>query len=107
MSEFDERKAGQEKKFELDQALEFKAGARRNKLIGLWVAGLMGLGDEEAQAYAKSVAIADFEEAGDEDVLRKLRADIAAKGLSVSEHELRSRMAGLLDEARAQIRAGG
>lgn len=107
MSEFDERETGQEKKFEMDQALEFKAGARRNKLIGLWAAGLMGLSDEEAQAYAKSVAVADFAEAGDEDVLRKLRTDIAAKGISVSEHELRTRMALLLDEARAQIRSGG
>lgn len=107
MSEFNEREKGQEKKFELDQALDFKAGARRNKLIGLWAAGLMGLSDEAAQAYAKSVAMADFEEGGDEDVLRKLRADIAAKGISVSEHELRTRMAMLLDEARAQIRADG
>ena len=106
MSEFENRQKGQEKKFEMDQELEFKAGARRNKLIGLWAAGLMGLAGEEAQAYAKSVVLADFEEAGDEDVLRKLRADFTAKNVSVSEHELASKMAVLLDEARAQIRAG-
>ncbi len=107
MSGFDERQKGQEKKFELDQALEFRAGARRNKLIGLWAAGLMGLSGDAAQAYATSVAMADFEEAGDEDVLRKLRADFAAKGVTVSDQDLRTRMAALLDEARAQIRADG
>lgn len=106
MSEFDNRQKGQEKKFELDQELEFKAGARRNKLIGLWAAGLMGLAGEEAQAYAKSVVLADFDEAGDGDVLRKLRADFSAKGVSVSDHELRAQMAALLDAARGQIRAG-
>ncbi len=107
MSGFDERQKGQEKKFELDQALEFRAGARRNKLIGLWAAGLMGLSGDAAQAYATSVAMADFEEAGDEDVLRKLRADFAAKGVTITDHQLRARMAELLDEARAQIRADG
>lgn len=106
MSEFQDRQKGQEKKFELDQELEFKAGARRNKLIGLWAAGLMGLAGDEAQAYAKSVVLADFEEAGDEDVLRKLRADLDAKAIAVTDHQLRARMAELLDEARALIRAG-
>lgn len=106
MSEFENRQKGQEKKFEMEQDLEFKAGARRNRLIGLWAAGLMGLTGDEAQAYAKSVVLADFEEAGDEDVLRKLRADLDAKAIAITDHQLRSRMAELLDEARAQIRAG-
>lgn len=106
MSEFENRQMGQEKKLEMERDFEFKAGARRNRLIGLWAASLMGLGGEEAQAYAQGVVLADFQEAGDDDVLRKLRADLDAKGIPITDHQLRSRMAELLDEARAQIRAG-
>lgn len=106
MSEFESRQKGQEKKFEMEQDFEFKAGARRNRLIGLWAAGLMGLTGEETQAYAQGIVLADFQEAGDDDVLRKLRADLDAKGVKITDHQLRSRMAELLDEARAQIRAG-
>ena len=76
MSQFDDRKRAQETKFELDQQLEFKAQARRAKLVGLWAAGLIGLSGEEADAYAKSVVVADLEEAGTEDVFRKIRADL-------------------------------
>ena len=106
MSGFDDRERAQEKKFELDQELEFKAVARRNKLLGLWAAGLMGKAGEDADAYAKSVVMADFEEAGDDDVFRKIRGDLDAAGVSQSDHQIRGRMAELLDEARAQVKAG-
>jgi hypothetical protein len=106
MNDFDDRKRAQEKKFELDQELEFKATARRNKLLGLWAAGLMGKPADEADVYAKAVVAADFEEAGDDDVFRKIRADFDAAGVAQSDHQIRARMAELLDEARAQIKAG-
>jgi hypothetical protein len=106
MSEFDDRKRAQEKKFELDQELEFKANARRNKLLGLWAAGLMGKTGEDAEAYAKAVVMADFEEAGDDDVFRKVRADFDAAGIAQSDHQIRARTSELLDEARTQIKAG-
>lgn len=106
MSEFDDRKRAQEKKYELDQEAEFKAQARRAKLVGLWAAGLMGLAGPDAEAYAKSVVLADLEEAGEDDLFRKIRADLDAKGVAQSDHQIRAHMAELLDEARAQIKAG-
>lgn len=106
MSEFDDRKRAQEKQFELDQEAEFKAHARRAKLVGLWVAGLMGLDEEAAAAYAKSVVLADLEEAGEDDLFRKVRADLDAKGVVQSDHQIKQHMADLLDEARQQIRDG-
>lgn len=106
MSEFEDRGRAQEKKYELDQELEFKAQARRNKLLGLWAAGLMGVAGAEAEAYAKSVVAADFAQPGEEDVFEKIKADLAAKGAAVSEHQIRHHMAELLVEARAQIQAG-
>lgn len=106
MSEFDDRKRAQEKKFELDQEQEFKAQARRAKLVGLWAAGLMGLSGEDADAYAKSVVLADLEEAGEDDLFRKIKADLDSKGVAQTEHQVRARMADLLEEARAQIKAG-
>lgn len=106
MSGFDDRERAQEKKFELDQELEFKAVARRNKLLGLWAAGLMGKSGEAADAYAKTVVMADFEEAGDDDVFRKIRGDLDASNVAQSDHQIRARMAELLDEARAQVKAG-
>ncbi|MBU6372585.1 MAG: DUF1476 family protein [Alphaproteobacteria bacterium] len=106
MSGFDDRERAQEKKFELDQELEFKAVARRNKLLGLWAAGLMGKSGEAADAYAKTVVMADFEEAGDDDVFRKIRGDLDAANVAQSDHQIRARMAELLDEARAQVKAG-
>jgi hypothetical protein len=104
MTGMDDRKQAQEKKFEIDQELEFKANARRNKLLGLWAAGLMG--EADAEAYAKSVVMADFQEAGDDDVFRKIKGDLAAKGVAQSDHQIRHKMAELLDEARAQVKAG-
>jgi len=79
MSTFDEREKGYEKKFALDQDLKFKAEARRNKLIAAWAAEKLGLNSEDVADYAKEIQRADFEEAGDKDVERKLRADFDAK----------------------------
>ena len=105
MSSFDDRGRGEEKKFELSQELEFKAQARRNKLLGLWAADLMGVSGPAAEEYAKSVVAADFEEKGDDDVFRKIRGDLDAKGVTQSDHQIRSRMSDLLNEARAQVKS--
>ena len=107
MSTFDEREKGFERKFALDSEMEFKAMARRNKLLGLWAAQKMGLKGDAAESYAKEVVKADFQEAGDDDVLRKVKGDMEAKGLSFSEHQIRREMDELLVEARAQIKSGG
>jgi len=106
MGQFDDRERAEEKKFELDQEREFKAMARRNKLLGLWAAGLLGKTGEDAEAYAKAVVLVDFEEAGDDDVFRKLRKDFDAAGVAQSDHQIRAHMTELLAEARQQIRDG-
>lgn len=106
MSSFDDREKAHEKKFQLDQELEFKAQARRAKLVGLWVAGLIGLKGDEAEAYAKSVVIADLEEAGEEDLFRKLRTDLDLHSVELSDHQIRARMEEALAEARASVAAG-
>jgi hypothetical protein len=106
MSTFDERKDAFEKKFAHDEELRFKAMARRNKLLGLWAAEKLGKSGADADAYAKSVVLADFQEAGDSDVLRKVRADLEAGGVTVSEGELRSRMTDLLARAVEEVQAG-
>ncbi len=103
MSGFDQRKKDAETKFKHDQELQFKATSRRNKLLGLWAAELMGLSGQAANDYAMSVVRADFEEAGDDDVVRMLLADLGRKGANVDEHKLRKRMAELMDEAMRQI----
>jgi hypothetical protein len=103
MSSFDERQKGFEKKFEKDQELQFKATARRNKLAGLWAAGLMGLNGDAAETYAKEVVKADFEEAGDDDVVRKLVADLKAKNIAQSEHQIRRKLDELFGVAREQL----
>ena len=103
MSTFDKRQEGFEKKFAHDAELRFKAEARRNKLLGLWAAELMGLTGQEAEDYAKEVVKADFEEPGDEDVFRKVRADFDAKGVEQSDHQLRRTMDELLQTAVEQI----
>ncbi len=107
MSQFDDRKRGQETKFQLDQELEFKAQARRAKLVGLWAADLMGLTDGAADDYAKSVVVADLEEAGVEDLFRKLRADLDQHAVELSDHQIRAKMDECLAEARASIAAAG
>jgi hypothetical protein len=107
MSGFDDRKKGQEAKFAHDAELRFKAEARRNKLLGLWAAEQMGLSEEHAKEYAGEVVAADFAEAGDEDVFRKVAADLKAKGASVSDDMLRKKMVELVGTAREQILSEG
>lgn len=107
MSTFDKREEGFERKFAHDEELRFKASARRNKLLGLWAAGLMGMEGDDAAAYAKEVIKADFEEAGDDDVFRKIRGDFDAKGVEQSDHQIRRQMDELMAEAVAQIEREG
>ncbi|MEM8878179.1 MAG: DUF1476 domain-containing protein [Pseudomonadota bacterium] len=103
MTTFDKREEGFEKKFAHDAELRFKAEARRNKLLGLWAAEKMGLTGDEAEAYAKTVVMADFEEPGDEDVFRKVRADFDDKGIDQTDHQIRRTMDELLAQAIDQI----
>ena len=103
MSGFDDRRKGQEGKFAHDAELRFKAEARRNKLLGLWAAEHMGLSEEHAKEYAAEVVASDFEEAGDEDVFRKIQGDLKAKGASVSDDMIRQKMIELVITAREQV----
>jgi len=103
MTTFDKRKDAYESKFAHDEALRFKAEARRNKLLGLWAAGLLGKSGEEADSYAREVVRSDFEEPGDEDVFRKIRADFDAAGVDQSDHQLRRTMDDLMEEAIKQV----
>ena len=107
MSGFDDRRKGQEGKFAHDAELRFKAEARRNKLLGLWAAEHMGLSEEHAKEYAAEVVASDFEEAGDEDVFRKVSADLKAKGLDIGDDVIRQKMAQLVLVANEQIAAEG
>ncbi|MCY1128010.1 DUF1476 domain-containing protein [Frigidibacter sp. RF13] len=100
MTTFDERENAFENKFAHDEELRFKVAARRNKLVGLWAAGLLGKSGADADAYAKSVVIADMEEAGDEDVVRKLAGDLGAKA---DEAAIRAKLAEFYVEAKRQI----
>jgi hypothetical protein len=104
MTTFDKRQEGFEKKFAHDEELRFKATARRNKLLGLWAAEKMGLSGAEADAYAKEVVRADFEEAGDEDVFRKIRKDFDDKKVSQSDHQIRRTMDELMATAMDQLK---
>ncbi len=106
MTTFDKREEGFEKKFAHDEELRFKANARRNKLLGLWAAGKLGLAGPAAETYAKEVVVADFEEAGDDDVFRKLRKDFDAKGVTESDQQIRTVMIELMGQAIEQIKAG-
>ena len=105
MTTFDKREEGFEKQFAHDEELRFKAMARRNKLLGLWAAGVIGKSGADAEAYAKEVVLADFEEAGDNDVLRKVTKDLQAKG--VTEQQIRAQMTELLAQAVEQIKKSG
>ncbi|MEX2318729.1 MAG: DUF1476 domain-containing protein [Bauldia sp.] len=104
MTTFDKRKDAFESKFAHDAELQFKAGARRNKLLGLWAAGLLGKTGGDADAYAKEVVAADFERAGDEDVFEKVRKDFDVAGVDQSDHQLRRTMDDLMQTAIEQIR---
>lgn len=106
MTTFDKREEGFEKRFALDEEARFKAVARRNKKLGLWAAQILGLSGEAAEAYAKEVVVADLQEAGDEDVFRKLRGDFDAKGVVVSDHQIRRNMDEFLAQAAAEVKAG-
>jgi len=103
MATFDDRKRGEEAKFAMDQAADFKVMARRNKLLGLWAADLMDLSGSDADAYAKEVVLSDLEEVGDEDVFRKIRGDFDIKGVDRSDTRIREHMAELIAVAREQL----
>jgi hypothetical protein len=102
----DQRKDAAEKKYAHDEEIVFKANARRNKLLGLWAAEKMGKTGADAEAYAKSVIMADFEEAGDDDVFRKVKADLDAANAGQSEHQIRRTMEELMATALEQVKAG-
>lgn len=104
MSGVSDREKAYENKFAHDQELKFKAEARRNRLLGLWAAELLGKSD--ADAYAKEVVVSDFDEAGDEDVFRKVRADFDASGVTITDVELRTKMLELLGVAIDQVSKG-
>ena len=106
MATFDKRKEGYESKFARDEELRFKSTARRNKLLGLWAAEKLGKSGDDAQTYAREVIRADMQEAGDEDVFRKIRADFDAAGVQQSDHQIRRTMEELIAEAVAEIEAG-
>jgi hypothetical protein len=103
---FDDRKDAFEKRFAHDEELRFKATARRNKLLGLWAAEKLGKTGADVDAYAKAVVLSDFEEAGDEDVVRKVVADFAMAKVEQSDHQIRRTMDELMAVAIEQIKAG-
>jgi hypothetical protein len=103
---FDKREEGFEKQFAHDEELRFKATARRNKLLGLWVAEKLGMSGNDANTYAKDVVMADFEEAGEDDVFRKVRKDLDDKKVAVGDQDIRKAMVDLMGQAIEQIKAG-
>lgn len=103
MTTFDEREKSFERKFALDQDLKFKSEARRNRKLAEWVAGLLGISGDGIDAYAKEVRRADLAAAGDADVFNKVRKDFDAKGVKISDQELRAKMDVLLAEAVAEV----
>ena len=107
MTGIDDRGDAFENKFAHDEALQFKAMARRNKLLGVWAAEKLGISDEEAAEYAKSVVRSDFEEPGEEDVYRKIKGDFDEANVDVSEADIRSAMSDLMAQAQEQIQNEG
>jgi len=103
MTTFNDREKAFEDKYKHDQDLQFKVEVRRNKLLGLWVAEMLGLSGADAEAYAKEVVSADFEEPGDADVIRKIQGDTKPKNIDLSEHRLRKKMDELIAVAKEQI----
>jgi hypothetical protein len=103
MTTFNEREKAFEKKYEHDQDLKFKVNARKNKLLGLWAAGLIGKSGADAEAYAKDVVMADLEKPGDSDVIEKLVKDLAAAGKPMEDHSIRRQAERMAEEAKAQI----
>jgi hypothetical protein len=106
MTSFDKREEAFERQFAHDEELKFKAEARRNRMLGLWAAEQLGKAGADADAYAKEVVVADFQEAGDQDVLHKVLGDLTAKGIAVTESDIRAKMLELLATAVAQVKAG-
>ena len=107
MTTFDKREEGFEKQFAHDEELKFKATVRRDKLLGLWAAEKLGLTGPAAEAYAKEVVMADIESTGDHDMFGKIRKDLDAKGVSLSDHQIRRTMDELMARAIAEIKASG
>lgn len=103
MTQFKDRERGFEAKFAHDEEMKFRAQSRRNKLLGLWAADLMGLEGADAESYAREVIKADFEEAGDEDVFRKLKRDLDAKKVEISDDRIRRTINEKMAEAKAQL----
>lgn len=106
MSSFDDRERAEEARYALDQETQFKVTNRRNRLLGLWAAGLMGVTGDAAETYAKTVVLADLEEAGDDDVIRKVKGDLDKAGVAKTDLEIREELARLLPVAREQILKG-
>ena len=103
MTDFNDRERAEEAKFAHDEEMQFRIHARRNRLLGTWAAERMGLSAAEAEAYAKSVVQADFEEAGDEDVIRKLLGDLVSAGVDVSEADVRAALEAKSVDARRAL----
>jgi hypothetical protein len=106
MTTFDKRKEGFEKRFALEEEQRFKAEARRNRLLGLWAAEKLGFTGDAAMAYAKEVVAADFEEAGDADVVRKVLGDLSAKGAAITEQAIRAKMNDFTAQVLTEVKAG-
>ncbi len=106
MTTFDKREEGFEKKFALDEEQKFKAEARRNKLLGLWVAEKLGLSGDAANSYAKEVVAAEFEGTDDAGVIRKVTGDLAARNVAIAEQQIRVKMDELMAQAIVQVKAG-
>ena len=106
MTDFKDRERAEEAKFALDGETAFRIAARRNRLLGEWAAGLMNLTPEEAAAYSKAVVQADFEESGDEDVVRKLLGDLTAAQVDISEGDIRAKLEEMTIESRRQLLGG-
>jgi hypothetical protein len=103
MTQFDDRERAFESKFAHDEQMNFRIVARRNRLVGEWAARKMGLSEEETASYAKDVVRADFEEAGDDDVIRKLVGDLTSAGVEIDESQIREALEHKLVEAKRQI----
>ncbi|MBM3545879.1 MAG: DUF1476 domain-containing protein [Alphaproteobacteria bacterium] len=103
MTGFDDRKKDAEKRFQLDEEMRFKVNARRTKLLGLWVAGQMGLSGDAAETYAKSLVIEDMSKPGDDDVVSKAIADLKGKGIDMTEHRIRKELEEFGKQARDQL----
>jgi hypothetical protein len=104
MTTFDERKRAEESRYKHDQELMFKARNRGNRMFGRWVAEQLGLSGDAADSYAKDVVVADFESPGDDDIFTKVRPDLAAKSIEISDHVLQKRLAEFRDLALQQIK---